>query len=169
MPKTGRNDPCPCGSGKKYNKCCLPMDVETPRPEGHWPDTEAGAIYQEAMELDALSNSVIDLIKARRFPEAEAACKKLQKKFPDYVDGYERSVLVYKAQGDHKRAALYARKTIEFIQARADEYDPGLIEEMQEELRQLESHGVAPVQTQVKQKTTPLLNHEADSDDGDNM
>jgi hypothetical protein len=28
-PKIGRNDPCPCGSGKKYKKCCLgkkPMD-----------------------------------------------------------------------------------------------------------------------------------------------
>jgi len=22
-PKTGRNDPCPCGSGKKYKKCCM--------------------------------------------------------------------------------------------------------------------------------------------------
>ncbi|MBI3664346.1 MAG: SEC-C domain-containing protein [Acidobacteria bacterium] len=22
-PKTGRNDPCPCGSGKKYKRCCL--------------------------------------------------------------------------------------------------------------------------------------------------
>jgi uncharacterized protein len=22
-PKTGRNDPCPCGSGKKYKKCCF--------------------------------------------------------------------------------------------------------------------------------------------------
>ena len=22
----GRNDPCPCGSGKKYKKCCLPQD-----------------------------------------------------------------------------------------------------------------------------------------------
>lgn len=21
--RTGRNDPCPCGSGKKYKKCCL--------------------------------------------------------------------------------------------------------------------------------------------------
>jgi preprotein translocase subunit SecA len=21
--KIGRNDPCPCGSGKKYKKCCL--------------------------------------------------------------------------------------------------------------------------------------------------
>ncbi len=23
MKKTGRNDPCPCGSGKKYKKCCM--------------------------------------------------------------------------------------------------------------------------------------------------
>jgi hypothetical protein len=22
LPKVGRNDPCPCGSGKKYKKCC---------------------------------------------------------------------------------------------------------------------------------------------------
>ncbi len=25
-PKVGRNDPCPCGSGKKYKKCCLGKD-----------------------------------------------------------------------------------------------------------------------------------------------
>lgn len=25
--KTGRNDPCPCGSGKKYKKCCLDKDI----------------------------------------------------------------------------------------------------------------------------------------------
>ena len=24
--KIGRNDPCPCGSGKKYKKCCLPKN-----------------------------------------------------------------------------------------------------------------------------------------------
>lgn len=24
QPKVGRNDPCPCGSGKKYKRCCLP-------------------------------------------------------------------------------------------------------------------------------------------------
>jgi hypothetical protein len=25
-PKSGRNDPCPCGSGRKYKKCCLAKD-----------------------------------------------------------------------------------------------------------------------------------------------
>lgn len=26
--KVGRNDPCPCGSGKKYKKCCMLKDLE---------------------------------------------------------------------------------------------------------------------------------------------
>ncbi len=26
-PKVGRNDPCPCGSGKKYKKCCLEKET----------------------------------------------------------------------------------------------------------------------------------------------
>ena len=29
--KSGRNDSCPCGSGKKYKKCCLPKDEITVR------------------------------------------------------------------------------------------------------------------------------------------
>ena len=27
--KTGRNEPCPCGSGKKFKKCCLPRNRHT--------------------------------------------------------------------------------------------------------------------------------------------
>lgn len=29
-PKIGRNEPCPCGSGKKYKKCC----IDAPPVEG---------------------------------------------------------------------------------------------------------------------------------------
>ena len=28
--KTGRNEPCPCGSGKKFKKCCLASDDQNP-------------------------------------------------------------------------------------------------------------------------------------------
>ncbi len=28
QPKIGRNDPCPCGSGKKYKNCCMNKDLE---------------------------------------------------------------------------------------------------------------------------------------------
>jgi hypothetical protein len=26
--KTGRNDPCPCGSGRKFKKCCVAKESE---------------------------------------------------------------------------------------------------------------------------------------------
>ncbi len=29
-PRIGRNDPCPCGSGKKYKKCCFGREVREP-------------------------------------------------------------------------------------------------------------------------------------------
>jgi len=29
MNNPGRNDPCHCGSGKKYKKCCLPQEQPT--------------------------------------------------------------------------------------------------------------------------------------------
>jgi hypothetical protein len=42
--KPGRNDPCPCGSGRKYKKCCLVrrQRVSFAQPErdpriGSWP------------------------------------------------------------------------------------------------------------------------------------
>ena len=39
--KTSRNDPCPCGSGKKYKACCKPRDEARARAE------EVGATVQE--------------------------------------------------------------------------------------------------------------------------
>ena len=30
MTGPGRNDPCPCGSGRKYKRCCLPADSRRP-------------------------------------------------------------------------------------------------------------------------------------------
>jgi len=43
--KVRRNDPCPCGSGRKYKKCCLPLD----RDAGPSP-APAGAVRRAALE-----------------------------------------------------------------------------------------------------------------------
>ncbi len=34
--KIGRNDPCPCGSGKKYKKCCMGREGERPVDMKKW-------------------------------------------------------------------------------------------------------------------------------------
>jgi uncharacterized protein YecA (UPF0149 family) len=33
--KVGRNDPCPCGSGKKFKKCCIAAGGTGPGPTFH--------------------------------------------------------------------------------------------------------------------------------------
>ena len=38
--KIGRNDPCPCGSGKKYKKCCMQDIEESHKDSGPWVDKE---------------------------------------------------------------------------------------------------------------------------------
>lgn len=37
MAKIGRNDPCPCGSGKKFKKCCYLKQTESVPQEGATP------------------------------------------------------------------------------------------------------------------------------------
>ncbi len=36
VPKVGRNEPCPCGSGKKYKKCCIDKDQEQLRDASNY-------------------------------------------------------------------------------------------------------------------------------------
>ena len=43
----GRNDPCPCGSGKKFKKCCLgAQGLNEPSAGAHPVDTWAGEVAQ---------------------------------------------------------------------------------------------------------------------------
>ena len=42
--KPQRNDPCPCGSGKKYKKCCLPKERNQQAGDSPW--SHAGKIHR---------------------------------------------------------------------------------------------------------------------------
>lgn len=88
MKKPGRNEPCPCGSGKKYKKCCL----HTPKP-----DAGGTFIYTD---LDKLSNQVSELIQQEKYDEAEEVCRKLRKQYPEQIDGLHKSAELFEAKGD---------------------------------------------------------------------
>lgn len=133
--KTSRNDPCPCGSGKKYKKCHLEQDQAAEREELTRVAAKRAAAEQaqikatrEAFEasqvLDAASNAVLDLVRAGQLDEAERAARELLERYPEVPDGDERLAMVYEARGDHSRAADYYRKVIEFIRAHPDNFDP---------------------------------------------
>lgn len=126
MASIGRNDPCPCGTGKKYKKCCLPKhEQETALRRAAIPSSPPSWMIEEDDGLDDLSNSVIDLIKARRFDDALAACKRLLEDFPEVVDGLERSGMVHAARGDHALAADFYRRAHAFVThpSRAHDYE----------------------------------------------
>ena len=117
MTKISRNAPCPCGSGKKYKKCCLlRKEAEAVEMRKNL-EQNLGKALVEVDDLDELSNSVIDLIDEKKFDEAETVCHELSKRYPDQVDGIERLALVYEARGEKEKAVEYYLKTVDFMRS----------------------------------------------------
>lgn len=58
--KVGRNDPCPCGSGKKFKKCCLPKQEELRlkfSPDSDWePDWDRFPPVERRSDRPGLSD-----------------------------------------------------------------------------------------------------------------
>ena len=109
MVKIGRNAPCPCGSGKKYKKCCLsPQRVKRPS------SVKKQRFIPVYTELDQLSNSVVDLLEQNKLDEAEAVSRELLTEYPDQIDGFNRLAMVYEARGEKGKAAEFYRKAYRF-------------------------------------------------------
>ncbi len=135
--KRGRNDPCPCGSGKKYKHCCretteaqtrVPSPVQgaadAPVHTPHRADTwEDAAVWVES-GLDRASNAVIDLIHTGQLDEAEKAAHRLLEDYPEVIDGHERLAMVYEARGDQRKAAEHYRGALRIVDAHPGDYDP---------------------------------------------
>ena len=135
MAKTGRNDPCPCGSGKKYKQCCLARDEAAATATRAAQAAAVPARRAESLrslqiidhdidELTEASNAVVDLVHAGKLDEAEKAAHDLLARFPDVHDGYDRLGMVCEARGDHRQAAEYYRRAIAVIRDHPDDYDP---------------------------------------------
>jgi Tfp pilus assembly protein PilF len=147
MTTAGRNDPCPCGSGKKYKKCCLvkdeaaaaaarpPPPPPAPKPRLPWTITD----QEDHLERD--SNRVIDLVHAGKLDQAEAAAQALLRDYPDVFDGFERLGMVYEARGDRRRAAEQYRKAVAFMEARTGDYDRELIDGIRAQADKLDPPG----------------------------
>lgn len=135
MSKISRNEPCPCGSGKKYKKCCLNRDEEITRNnQSIYPANN----FEEYDELDNLSNSVIDLINDGKLDDAENICKELLKRYPNQVDGLERSAMVYEARGNNEKAVSYYKQTADFARSK-EGFDPEFVNWVLDKAKKLSS------------------------------
>jgi tetratricopeptide (TPR) repeat protein len=156
--KPGRNDPCPCGSGKKYKRCCLQKDQLAESAALAEAAAQAAALRAAAArryehgpghcdfhdddedDLTRESNAVVDLIEEGKLDQAEQAARDLLERYPEVHDGYDRLGMVYEARGEPKQAADCYRKVIEFIRTHPDQYDSDLQTMFEEMVTELDPH-----------------------------
>jgi tetratricopeptide (TPR) repeat protein len=160
VPRIGRNDPCPCGSGKKYKHCCLDKHRAAElapaiaqrvalqaqkanqvalRQDYQEELLESQAALKEAQALDATSNAVVDLVHAGRLDEAEQAARELLARYPEVHDGHDRLGMVHEARGQFREAADCYRKVIELTRADPENYDAGFVDSFLELIVKLEA------------------------------
>jgi Flp pilus assembly protein TadD len=165
--KIGRNDPCRCGSGKKYKRCCLSVD-EAPaierarqaaaqaavfarhsseiharlRRRGLRPGEDAmrtviAEIENEMYELDRLSQLATELTNAGRFDEAAEICDRLVREQPEEVEGLELRARLHEARGELVLATQTYRQALDFTLAR-DHFDDATRDFYREQVARLE-------------------------------
>jgi tetratricopeptide (TPR) repeat protein len=150
MAKIGRNDPCACGSGKKYKKCCMARDEAATRaarpatvPARRQSVASSVQEHDEPDELTEASNAVVDMVHAGHLEAAEQAAHDLLARFPDVHDGYDRLGMVCEARGDHRQAAEYYRRAVTVIRNHPNSYDPQFAAVFQKLIDRLETQADA--------------------------
>ena len=106
--KIGRNEPCPCGSGRKFKKCCLPL-LETYKPK--WNEKQRD--IEEAYELQSV-------ISTER--EYENKIRQLLARYEriDLFDGLKQGILeLVKAPEEE----FVARGPLSYIKGTLEEID----------------------------------------------
>lgn len=129
MGKIGRNEPCRCGSGKKYKKCCEARDQEiaTERGRQHGranmsavAETMAKLALEDIEELRELTETVDDLIDAGELDEAEELAREIEAEYPEDPVGAESLGLIYEARGQNRIAAEHYRRAVSAVDALGD-------------------------------------------------
>lgn len=148
MAKVGRNQPCPCGSGKKYKLCCLAADDaadaaaradqrrDAPPPPIFGALPRWGSDDDEGERLDKMSNDAVDFIHAGKLDEAERLCHCLLDEFPDLPDGHMRLGQLFRKLGETKRAAHHLRLAAAISRGNHD--DPEMPLSLEAEANQLD-------------------------------
>jgi protein O-GlcNAc transferase len=100
----GRNDPCLCGSGRKYKKCC---GASTPRANSGQPLAALNALTHLAPSAAEIQAAVSMFTNGRHW-ETELLVRDLIKRYPKSADGWKILGHSLRAQG---KPALEAFRT----------------------------------------------------------
>ena len=144
-----RNIPCPCGSGRKYKKCCLKNDETLAAQTRRKQQAQQASERQQAVELQAgideltdLSNQANDLIREQKWEQAFSTCAELQERFPDEIDADERFSEYYRGTNDPVNELKHLRNLQRKCEEFPEGFEPEWLEELQENITRLEKvHG----------------------------
>ena len=107
----GRNDPCPCGSGKKYKRCCLPME-QASRSVAQSMPTSVG--------LEEMLRSATGHLQAGHAADTDRVASEILRVSPGHPEALHLKGLAARAWGDLDTAAEYVLQAV-----RADPGNPG--------------------------------------------
>ncbi len=110
LQRVGRNAPCPCGSGKKFKKCCLPHHEELRRtlPRDRLKEMEDRSRQQE--QLDKEIEKGFDHLHAGSFQKARRMAEKLMETFPEHDRLHDILVFCDLAGERYEEAFLRCRR-----------------------------------------------------------
>jgi hypothetical protein len=115
--RVGRNDPCPCGSGKKYKHCCMNKDLEAQRQSGQNPEAPSEQRQQEQERLAQSIEKTFALIRADRYTEAVAAASKLVRRYPNEDRLHDIMATGYLYTGNFEAASTICRQRLAAAEA----------------------------------------------------
>lgn len=118
--KVGRNEPCPCGSGKKYKKCCLASHEEVRKsiPADQLREMEEQQKLRERLEKDVQKG--FDLLFSQDFSKAQHFALRLLQTYPEDDRLHDIVVMTSMVTGDYDGAFHVCRRRWQVAQEEKD-------------------------------------------------
>jgi tetratricopeptide (TPR) repeat protein len=106
--KVGRNEPCPCGSGEKYKRCCLKKHEAA----GHANDTALKVKQKEQERLIKRIEKAFGLLGSGQYDEAIRFASKLIRQYPNEDRLHDIVATSHLYAGDCQKAIEICRQRL---------------------------------------------------------
>lgn len=113
LEKIGRNDPCPCGSGKKYKRCCLDKHIAAKHEKTDGEAEDLRAKEKEQAKLIDQIEKTFQMLASRKYSEANRTALKLLKKYPNEDRLHDILASSYLYNGKSDKAIDICKKRLE--------------------------------------------------------
>jgi Flp pilus assembly protein TadD len=107
--EVGRNDPCPCGSGRKYKHCCQAKDPRADMPAG----TAQGSPSALRRRLQALTLAAKAHYDAQRWADAIPLFREIVRLDPKNAAAHHNLGLACQAGGRSAEAVASLQRAVE--------------------------------------------------------